>query len=290
MVRRITIIMTIVVIAVSLAVGVYLVSLANAPSRIDKLIGEPVSATDLSGLYRVSLQPYGPSATGTSMMGTVKNYGGTPLTSDGKPVVVYIGADYCEFCAVQRWSLVMALMRFGNISGLEYMASASGSEGDYPTFTFTHVSYTSPYIVLQSYEVSDRSGNTLTTVPSTYSSTWQHYGSYFPFMNFGNTYVVSTSMLLPAELSGKNWSQVITGIKAGDPIGLQIKQSANLITALICKVTGEVPAKICNASPIPDTSFGIAGPTAASLALGSPQPLMATRASPTPSSRPAAVK
>ena len=42
-----------------------------------------------------------------------------PLTSDGKPLVVYIGAEYCPFCAAERWPMVVALSRFGTFSGLQ---------------------------------------------------------------------------------------------------------------------------------------------------------------------------
>src|SRR5574342_1244952 len=44
--------------------------------------------------------------------------GQPPLTSDGKPLVVYLGAEYCPFCAAQRWGLVVALPRFGTFDNL----------------------------------------------------------------------------------------------------------------------------------------------------------------------------
>ena len=49
------------------------------------------------------------SATGNSYFATVT---GTPLTSDGKPELLYLGAEYCPFCAAQRWAMVNALSRF----------------------------------------------------------------------------------------------------------------------------------------------------------------------------------
>ena len=41
-----------------------------------------------------------------------------PVVSDGAPEVLYIGAEYCPFCAVERWPLVVALSRFGTFAGL----------------------------------------------------------------------------------------------------------------------------------------------------------------------------
>ncbi|MBO0775058.1 MAG: DUF929 family protein, partial [Actinobacteria bacterium] len=46
---------------------------------------------------------------------------GTPLTSGGKPEVVYMGAEYCPFCATERWAMAVAFSRFGtfhNVSAI----------------------------------------------------------------------------------------------------------------------------------------------------------------------------
>ena len=69
----------------------------------------------------------------------------TLLNINGKPEVLYIGADYCPFCAVTRWGLILALMRFGNFTKLHYMtSSASDSYPSTPTFTF----YNSCYLLI----------------------------------------------------------------------------------------------------------------------------------------------
>ena len=57
------------------------------------------------------------------------------LVQNGKPSVVYIGAQGCPFCAQERWVLVTALDRFGNFSKLFYDRSAT-VDGNIPTFTF----------------------------------------------------------------------------------------------------------------------------------------------------------
>src|SRR5215469_5182042 len=38
------------------------------------------------------------------------------LASDGKPEMLYIGAEYCPYCAAMRWSMAVALSRFGALS------------------------------------------------------------------------------------------------------------------------------------------------------------------------------
>ena len=35
------------------------------------------------------------------------------LTSGGKPEILYVGAEYCPYCAAERWAMVVALSRFG---------------------------------------------------------------------------------------------------------------------------------------------------------------------------------
>lgn len=49
--------------------------------------------------------------------GTPRNVSGAPLHINGKPAIVYIGAEFCPFCAGQRWALIIALMRGRTSSG-----------------------------------------------------------------------------------------------------------------------------------------------------------------------------
>jgi len=265
--RRLTLVVAIVIIAVSLAVGVYVLEMANGPTSVDSKIGKPVSGSDISTLYRDSLQPYGPTPS-AAMVLSVHSNGPAVLTVGNKPVVIYIGAEYCPYCAIQRWSLVMGLMRFGNFTGLSYMTSRPGDvgAGDYPTFTFAGSTYSSPYISFQPFEVDDRNGQTLTTVPANYSAPWTQAGSGFPFMNFANSYTVPGSMLAnPQVLTGKNWTQVLTSITTSDSTGLQIRESANLITSIICKLTSGRPASVCTANPIASQTASLAGPKSGSM-------------------------
>ena len=36
---------------------------------------------------------------------------GASLTSDGKPQMLYIGAEFCPYCAAMRWSMAVALSK-----------------------------------------------------------------------------------------------------------------------------------------------------------------------------------
>ena len=269
--RRLTIIITVVVIAISIAVGIYFVSTANGTSALDKYDGKPVSTQHMTSLQRVSDQPYGPAAT-SAMQSQVDNYGGNRFISNGKPVLVYVGAEFCPYCAVDRWPLIMALERFGNFTSLHYTTSAN-DEGDYASFTFANSSYTSSYIAFRGYEDEDRSGAALQTVPANYSSVWSSFGSGFPFLDFENTYVIRASVLpFPDIIGGKNWTAILNDISTSDSVGLQIREAANLITGVICKITQGAPAGVCGASPITTSTSSVAGPTAEGLT-ASPTPL-----------------
>ena len=258
-IRRLTILITIVIIAVSLGVGIYLVSLASQATGLDRYINQTVSSSNLVSLQRASFQPYGP-APAAAMQSYVQKYGGAPFTTNGKPVVVFIGGEFCQYCAIERWAIVMTLMRFGNFTSLHYMTAAT-NEGDYATYTFVGSSYSSNYVAFRAYEAEDRARNQLQTVPSNYSAVWTHFGNGFPFIDFGNTYVIPSSVLAsPSLLAGKNWTQIISDVSTSDDTGLQLREAANLFTALICKVTQGSPVGICSASPIGTTITSIAGP------------------------------
>ena len=71
------------------------------------------------------------------------------LTQNGRPEVLYIGAEFCPYCALERWSLIGALSRFGKFSNLKIIRSSvtDGAGPNVPTFTFAHgVGYKSKYV------------------------------------------------------------------------------------------------------------------------------------------------
>ena len=60
--------------------------------------------------------------------------GQPPLSFDGKsPAILYYGAEYCPFCAAERWAIIAALSRFGTWSGLKITASSHTDAYPRPT-------------------------------------------------------------------------------------------------------------------------------------------------------------
>jgi thiol-disulfide isomerase/thioredoxin len=264
-IRNITIVATIAVIAVSLVVGFY-IALGSGGSALDKFDNVLVSPANMASLYQVSHAAFGPNGSPLLVAsGTGANLApasGAPYLANGKPVVVYIGADFCPYCAVERWSLVISLSRFGNFSNLHYMTSAQ-DEGDLPTFTFSGSTYSSKYISFQPTEQEARDQSQKETVPANYSA---EFSNTYPFVNFGNKYILKTLLPDYTIIANKNWTQIFSEISAGDTTGNTLKEGANAVTALICKIlpsttlTNTPAGSVCNDYSITTTNTGLQGP------------------------------
>ena len=182
--------------------------------------------------------------------------GGTPLTSGGKPEVLYIGAEYCPYCAGTRWAMIVALSRFGTFSGLSTVHSSStDTYPNTPTWTFYKSSYTSPYLTFTPVETTTNVPNgsgggyvTLQTPTAAQSAVWSKYdaGGSIPFIDFGNKYMISGASYNPQVLAGKTWAQISAALhNPSSQIAQAINGTANYITATICKLTGNQPATAC---------------------------------------------
>ncbi len=266
--RRLTIIAAVVIVAVSLVAGLYVALSSTGPSGRDKYDGELIPTTLATDLKSLSQPPYGPSGVPLLTTSVFSSASGSPYVKDGKPIVVYIGGEFCPYCAVERWTIIIALSRFGNFTNLHYMTSAD-DDGDYSTFTFTGSSYSSNYVVFQPFEMYNRSRAVVLTPPSNYTSENPNGG--IPFVNVGNSYLLTGSIIPnPGILGSMNWTQIITGIKGNGTLGTQIKEGANAITTLICKVTDNKPGSVCGQSVIQLsetelTSYSPSGPSSSSL-------------------------
>jgi Domain of unknown function (DUF929) len=176
-----------------------------------------------------------------------------------RPTVVYAGAEYCPYCAAERWSLVMALSSFGTFSGLEQTSSSSTDVyPDTPTFTFVHSSYSSPWVDFQSAELQDRNGQPLQSPSAQISGlldtvdrppyTASPQG--FPFLDIAGRFVLSQTGFSPHVLQGLSMTQIAADLAdPGSPVARAIVGHANHLTAAICSATDNRPA-VCSSSTI----------------------------------------
>ena len=95
--------------------------------------------------------------------------GQPPITIDGKtPAMLYYGAEYCPYCAAERWAITAALSRFGTWSDLKITAS-SHTDVDAGTHTFSYhgATLSSPYLAFKAVEaVSNVPAGSLATQPA----------------------------------------------------------------------------------------------------------------------------
>jgi thiol-disulfide isomerase/thioredoxin len=174
-----------------------------------------------------------------------------PLTSSGKPEVLYVGAEFCPYCAAERWALAVALDKFGALSGLETMhSSPSDTDPNTPTMTFLHSSWSSQSVDFTPVEVEDINHANLQTPTSAENAVWSKYTQHsFPFIDFGGKSVIVGPTLDPANLAGLSQAQVTTDLK--DPsskVSQSILGAAGYMTAAICQMTNNQPASVCTAS------------------------------------------
>jgi Domain of unknown function (DUF929) len=201
----------------------------------------------------VPLSVAGPIGSGSAAAPPTK-LTGAPLTKNGKPEVLYIGAEYCPFCATERWPLVVALSRFGTFSNLAFTES-SGSDvyPNTPTFTFRDATFTSPYVEFTPVETADRSGNPLSTPSADQLATWRTLdpSGTIPFINIGGEYLINRATYDPGVLQGNSAKQIADALNdPNSPIAKGVLGAANDITAAICTTTNNQPADVCNAPTI----------------------------------------
>lgn len=208
-----------------------------------QILGKPVSQYFYQQLVELSNQGYNVTAAPLTL-----NYLPLNFSSDNKPAVVYVGAEWCPYCAVERWALIIALLRFGNFSNLEYMLSSpTDVYPNTPTFTFVNSTYDSKYISFVPIEYQNRQHQQLEKIPISVYDMWTTYAnSSIPFIIIGYYYEVGTT-INPGLLSGKNWTYVITELhNPNSEVYKQIYAQANLITKYICKIDGYKPVSVCS--------------------------------------------
>jgi thiol-disulfide isomerase/thioredoxin len=182
---------------------------------------------------------------------------GSPLTQNGKPEVLYMGAEYCPYCATERWAMAIALSRFGTFSGLKFIHSDPNDVfPSTPTLTFYKSSYASKYVAFSTVEELTVSKQPLQTPTAAQQALLSKYDAVpyvpaadagaIPFVDLGNKFMLSGAQYNPQLLQGKTWAQVAAALKdPSSPIAQGADGAANTFTAAICKLTNNKPATAC---------------------------------------------
>jgi hypothetical protein len=223
------------------------------PASVQKNItGVPASTLDKVGIG--SILSYNPSP-----LQAVSN---TPLTSGGKPEMLYIGALFCPYCGAERWSIAVALSRFGTFTTplRGFHSSPTDTDPNTPTLTFYQAKYSSPYLTFTPVENEDISHNPLQNTTSSQQAIWAKYDTSvtdgvsstgYPFIDFGNKYVLKDPNYDPGILAGMTWAQVAAALhNPNSPVAQAALGSANVMTAAICKMTGGQPGNVCTSAGV----------------------------------------
>lgn len=196
------------------------------------------------------------------------------LTAGGLPRVIYVGAEYCPYCAAERWAVTVALSRFGTFNGLGQTASSpSDVFPNTATLTFHGSTYSSQYVSLtakelQSNQVENGRYAPLDTLSAEDEALVSKYDGPpyldsrggIPFMDIGGRFLISGASFDPGILGGKTHQQIADALSdPASPIAKSVDGTANLITAAICELTGNKPAAVCTSSGVTTAAARLKG-------------------------------
>lgn len=243
--QLITAVVAVVVVIIAVAIGVVIANRpkeaapaagASANTALSKLVALPATTLDNAAAPNPSRVPQ-------------KLQGGEPLTQDGKPKVLYVGAEFCPFCAMERWALIGALARFGTFEGLTPTTSATNeSIPDIPTWSFVGSTFKSDYIAFDAVETQTRDFKPLQTLEGENKTLFEKHnpGGGIPWVNFGGTHATSGASVEAEVFRDATYDTLIAGIQ--DPnsaIGKSIDPAINMLTAQICTLTQGQPTNVC---------------------------------------------
>ncbi len=268
-----------VAVVVILAGVVGLVAYALADTTPSGGVARPAPAPPgvvaaLAAVPRATFDAVGGTAADAQLTAPTVLHGQPALVADGKPEVLYVGSEFCPFCAAERWPLIVALSRFGHFTALDTMQSSANSlYPDLQTFTFDGSSYDSRYLTFTGVELYSDTADTLgvytrlDTLTPAQAALVARYGAggnaggsgsdpaaATPFVDVANRMVATTSGFSPVLLLHLSQQAIAASLAqatatAGqtvDPTGQAIVASANQLTAGMCAATGQQPTSVCS--------------------------------------------
>jgi Domain of unknown function (DUF929) len=249
--RRMLIMGGAVVAVIALVVGFIVVRSNQKPPAA---AGSATNAQIVKDLASVSTTTF--DSVGKGNAAGLKAISGQPeLTKNGKPEVLYIGGEFCPYCAAERWAIATALSRFGSLSATKLIhSSPTDVYPNTPTLSFAGSSYTSNYLAFSPVEwYGPVDGQVLQQPTAQQTALFNQYsGNAFPFLDIANRYTLAVgAQYNAADLAGLNWSQIAADVKnPSSTVAKDIDGAANVITAALCKVTNGQPGNVCSSAGV----------------------------------------
>ncbi len=240
------------------AVVLIVIVLINAAGGGNAAVNKPAPQAILTAVENPSPSVVTTVGTGGYSGEMVRLPASAKLVSNGKPMVVFVGAEYCPYCAAERWSMVMWLSRFGTFKNLSVtLSSSTDVDPNTNTFSFYKSSYSSPYITFSPNEIEDRNQQPLQSMSAQVTNIFTTYDTPpyaiasggFPFLDIGGVFNLYTTSYDPAILQNLSWSQITAKLSnPSDPVTKAIVGNANILTAATCIATGNQPSSVCTSN------------------------------------------
>ncbi len=280
---------SVVVTVVALILVFYLIYSVASADPGASYIGKPVGTTlenQVTGVNYSTLASVGEPSGVTPP----NKLSGPLLTSNGVPEVVYVGGEFCPYCAAERWSIIVALSQFGQFGGLQLMQSSSTDVNpNTPTFDFAgpNFTYTSKFLTFVPVEEYNRAEGTRQNLTTQESSLVDSYdvcpstktSGGIPFIDIANLYAVScgaqVNYVCPGSIciSGENWTQIASQLNTpgsentpASQFAMVAEGAANTLIAAICNADAQVglsppvcsqsfaSVPLANVSPVPSSA------------------------------------
>jgi hypothetical protein len=184
------------------------------------------------------------------------------LSANGLPQILYMGAEYCPYCATERWPMIIALSKFGTFKNLETThSSLTDVYPDTQTFSFHGSSFTSRYLSFVAVEryTNIPNANGYTTLDTPTSSEQSIMNTYdappytsssnqgaIPFIYFAGKYLIVGATYSPQPLLNKSYQNIANDLSnPNSDVAQGVLGATNNMTATICKITNNQPATAC---------------------------------------------
>ncbi len=259
-----------IIVVIVVVVGV-IVFIANQSSNSNAQVNTTVDATTFKQVTQVDPSLLSQIETGgvANPFQVLKTSQPPLLGPNGKPEMFYYGAEFCPNCAAERWSIAVALSRFGTFSKLTATTSSStDSDPDTSTFTFAQSNYSSSYVDFVPLENTDRQKNIIQTPTAEQQQLLTTYNiTGYPFIDIGNRYLITKASYDPALLrtnpkdsSSQPLSQqdIASQLATGNAVSKSILGTANYLTAAISASTNNQPSTICSDASIQQIEASLA--------------------------------
>lgn len=238
------------------------VSALGAIGLVGSLTGEPEArpAAKLAGYFQAGVSVPDATLEAVGLPASVSvpaKVTPVAVTASSDGALVYVGAGFCPYCALERWALLVALSKFGTFNALSNSVLSSSTDiyPDLASWSFVGAQYSSTYLRFEPTELyssvpkANGGYQQLQKLNAAQKAAFDQFdpGGQLPFVDIANHYVSLGASASPSVLEGLSLEQV--GARLGDPsspVAQAIDGTANYLIAAICQVSPGARPAVCS--------------------------------------------